>query len=106
MSTEQADLARLVAAPELALVKQLASWPKLVVSAANAAEPHRIAFYLMDLAGAFHSLWTAGREDPSLRFIVDDDPQMTAARLDLVKATSLVIRSGLNVLSIKAMEEM
>ena len=105
-SVGKANLERLVAAPELALVKQLASWPKLVVSAANAAEPHRIAFYLMDLASAFHSLWTAGREDPSLRFIVDNDPEVTCARLELVKATSLVIRSGLNVLSIKAMEEM
>ncbi len=103
---EGADLSLLTAAPEIALVKQLVSWPKLVVSAANAHEPHRIAFYLMDLASAFHSLWTAGREDPSLRFILDDDPARTAARLCLVKATALVIRSGLGVLAIKAKDEM
>ena len=102
----EASLARLTAPQELALVKQLTSWPKMVVSAANSHEPHRIAFYLMDLASAFHSLWTSGREDPSLRFKVDDDAELTAARLWLVKATSLVIRSGLSVLSIDAREEM
>ena len=103
---ENANLARLTAASELALVKQLVSWPKLVVSAARSHEPHRIAFYLMELASAFHSLWTAGREDASLRFILEDDEELTAARLWLVKATALVIRSGLSVLSIEAREEM
>jgi len=58
------------------------------------------------LASAFHSLWTAGREDASLRFILEDDDELTAARLWLVKATALVIRSGLSVLSIEAREEM
>ena len=91
---------------EMAVLRQLASWPKLVVSAANAHEPHRVAFYLMDLAAAFHALWTAGRENPDLRFIREDAPALTAARLRLVKATALVIRSGLGVLSITAREEM
>jgi len=91
---------------EMAVLRQLASWPRLVVSAANAHEPHRVAFYLMELAAAFHTLWTAGRENPQLRFIREDDPGLTAARLRLVKATSLVIRSGLGVLSITAREEM
>ncbi|MDB2469226.1 arginine--tRNA ligase [Alphaproteobacteria bacterium] len=91
---------------ELAVVKMLVGWPKLVESAASAHEPHRIAFYLVDLAGRFHSLWNAGRENPSLRFILDDDDATTAARIQLVQATSLVIRIGLNVLSIKALEEM
>ena len=77
-----------------------------VVSAARAHEPHRVAFYLMDLAAAFHALWTAGRETPSLRFIREDAPALTAARLRLVKATALVIRSGLGVLAIDAREEM
>ena len=103
---DQADLALLKADPELALLKQLASWPKIVESAALAHEPHRIAFYLVDLASHFHSLWNAGREDPSLRFIIDDDLAVTDARLMLVKATSLVIRTGLNMLSITALEEM
>jgi arginyl-tRNA synthetase len=90
----------------LALLKQLASWPKLVESAAQAHEPHRIAFYLVDLASQFHSLWTAGRENSSLRFIIEGDQALTDARLMLVKATSLVIRTGLNMLSITALDEM
>ena len=103
---DHADLALLTAEPELALLKQLASWPKLVESAAIAHEPHRIAFYLVDLASHFHSLWNAGRDNPALRFIIDDDQATTDARLMLVKATSLVIRTGLNMLSIDALEEM
>jgi arginyl-tRNA synthetase len=103
---DHADLALLTAEPELALLKQLASWPKLVESAAIAHEPHRIAFYLVDLASHFHSLWNAGRDNPALRFIIDDDQATTGARLMLVKATSLVIRTGLNMLSIDALEEM
>jgi arginyl-tRNA synthetase len=101
-----AALDRLTAPAELAVIKALASWPRLVVSAAQSHEPHRVAFYLMDLAASFHALWTAGREAPELRFIRDDDAGLTAARLCLVKATALVIRSGLGVLSIQAREEM
>ena len=91
---------------EMEVLRHLASWPKLVISAANAHEPHRLAFFLMDLAASFHALWTAGREAPELRFIREDDASLTAARLRLVKATSLVIRSGLGVLAIEAREEM
>ena len=101
-----ADLDRLIAPAEMAVIKALASWPRLVVSAAQSHEPHRVAFFLMDLAAAFHALWTAGREAPELRFIREDDAGLTAARLCLVKATALVIRSGLGVLSITAREEM
>jgi len=101
-----ADLDLISDPAELAVVKMLVGWPKLVESAAMAHEPHRIAFYLVDLASRFHSLWNAGRENPSLRFIVEDDAAITAARIQLVKATSFVIRTGLNVLSIKALEEM
>ena len=101
-----ADLDRLTAPAEMVVIKALASWPRLVVSAAQSHEPHRVAFFLMDLAAAFHALWTAGREAPELRFIREDDAGLTAARLCLVKATALVIRSGLGVLSITAREEM
>ena len=101
-----AALDRLTAPAEMAVIKALASWPRLVESAAQSHEPHRVAFYLMDLAASFHALWTAGREAPELRFIRDDDAGLTAARLCLVKATALVIRSGLGVLSIQACEEM
>ena len=101
-----ADLDRLTAPAEMAVIKALASWPRLVVSAAQSHEPHRVAFFLMDLAAAFHALWTAGRVAPALRFLREDDAGLTAARLCLVKATALVIRSGLGVLSITAREEM
>jgi arginyl-tRNA synthetase len=103
---EDAALDQLTDPAEMAVIRQLASWPRLVVSAARAHEPHRIAFYLMDLAAAFHALWTAGRETPELRFIREDAPGLTAARLRLVKATALVIRSGLGILAIDALEEM
>ena len=102
----EADLSELKDPAELAVLKMLASWPKIVESAARAHEAHRIAFFLVDLASSFHSLWNAGRENPELRFILDDNQTVTAARLQLVKATSLVIATGLNVLSIKALDEM
>ena len=103
---DHADLNELGAPAELSLIKLLAGWPKLIESAALAHEPHRVAFYLVDLASHFHSLWNAGREDPSLRFIVDNNQAATNARLMLVQATSLVIRTGLNMLSIDALKEM
>ena len=103
---QKANLDLLNDPAELALVKMLVTWPKLVESAANAHEPHRIAFYLVDLASSFHSLWNAGRKNPALRFILEQDDTITAARMQLVMATSLVICAGLNVLSIKALEEM
>ena len=103
---DESDSDLLTHTAEMEVLRQLASWPRLVVSAANAHEPHRVAFYLMDLAASFHALWTAGRETPELRFIREDEPALTAARLRLVKATALVIRSGLGVLAIEAREEM
>ena len=103
---KKANLDLLSDPAELALVKMLVTWPKLVESAATAHEPHRIAFYLVDLASSFHSLWNAGRKNPALRFILEQDDTITAARMQLVMATSLVICTGLNVLSIKALEEM
>jgi arginyl-tRNA synthetase len=103
---KKANLHLLTDPAELALVKMLVSWPKLVESAATSYEPHRSAFYLVDLASSFHSLWNAGRTNPALRFILEQDDTITAARMQLIKATSLVICAGLNVLSIKALEEM
>ena len=103
---KKANLDLLTDPMELDLVKMLVGWPKMVESAATAYEPHRIAFYLVDLASSFHSLWNAGRTNPALRFILDENHSMTSARMQLVKATSLVIFTGLNVLSIKALEEM
>ena len=91
---------------EIRLIKQLASWPKHVDAATHHCEPHRIAFYLMDLAAVFHGLWNAGRENLDLKFIHDTDDDLTHARMLLVETTAQVIKSGLNLLSITALEEM
>jgi arginyl-tRNA synthetase len=101
-----AGLGSLVAEPEMALVRRLNHWPRLVESAALAREPHRVAFYLDDLAGDFHALWNRGREDATLRFLQTDDPELTRAKLALVAATAAVIRSGLAVLGVEPVEEM
>src|SRR5690606_19793884 len=89
-----ADLARLDA-EELALVKLAAQFPRVVEGAAANHEPHRIAFYLYDLAAAFHALWNRGNDDPARRFLRTDDPETTAARLALADAIGQVIRNGL-----------
>lgn len=91
---------------ELALIRRLASWPRTVESAALAQEPHRIAFFLYDLAGDFHMLWNRGRDDSTLRFLQADRPAETMARLALVAATATVLRSGLAVLGVEPVEEM
>jgi len=93
-------------AAELGLIKLLAGWPRLVESAALAHEPHRVAFYLNDVAGAFHSLWNKGKDDASLRFLVAADAALTAARLALVQATAQVIASGLGIMGVTPVEEM
>ena len=91
---------------EMALIRRLAAWPRTVEGAALAYEPHRIAFYLYDLAGDFHMLWNRGRDDATLRFLQADRPAETLARLALVAATAAVIRSGLGVLGVVPVEEM
>lgn len=91
---------------ELALIRRMAAWPRTVEGAAAAREPHRIAFYLQDLAGDFHILWNRGRDDATLRFIRAEEPEATRARLALVAATALVIRSGLAVMGVAPVEEM
>lgn len=101
-----ASLVRLTDSAELDLIRQLAGWPRLVETAAEAHEPHRIAFYLQDVAQAFHGLWTKGKENAQLRFIHPDDMQLTAARLALVRATQLVVASGLAVIGVEPVEEL
>jgi len=91
---------------ELALIRRLASWPRTVESAALAQEPHRIAFFLYDLAGDFHMLWNRGRDDSTLRFLQADRLAETMARLTMVAATATVLRSGLAVLGVNPVEEM
>ena len=102
----EAPLESLGAEAELALIRRLAAWPRTVEGAAVAQEPHRIAFFLYDLAGDFHMLWNRGRDDATLRFLQADRPVETRARLALVEATATVIRSGLAVLGVEPVEEM
>ncbi|HEX4572854.1 MAG TPA: arginine--tRNA ligase [Dongiaceae bacterium] len=102
----QPDLHRLTDSGELALIKLMAGWPRLVESAAEAHEPHRIAFYLYDLAAAFHALWNRGKEDAGLRFLLTEDPALTSARLAMVRAMSLTIASGLGIFGVEPVEEM
>ncbi len=101
-----ADLTRLVDPAELDLIKSMAAWPRVVEGAAEAHEPHRVANYLHDLASNFHGLWNKGNDDASLRFIRDDAPEETGARLALVGATATVIVSGLDVLGVTPVEEL
>jgi arginyl-tRNA synthetase len=101
-----ADLSRLTDSGEIDLVKRLASFPRLIGGAASAHEPHRIAFYLYDLASALHSQWTRGNDSPHLRFIQSNDGVATSARLALIAATKTVIKSGLDVLGVEAPDAM
>ncbi len=94
------------AEPELAVLRRLVAWPRLVQSAAQAREPHRIAFFMYDLAGDFHMLWNRGKDDSALRFLQADRPAATLARLALVAAVASVIRSGLAVMGVQPVEEM
>jgi arginyl-tRNA synthetase len=101
-----APLSHLTDPAELALMRLLAGWPRLVESAAEAHEPHRIAFYLQEVAAQFHLLWTKGRDEARLRFIISGDPDLTRARLALVRGTALVVASGLAVMGVTPVEEM
>ncbi|HET9810339.1 MAG TPA: arginine--tRNA ligase [Sphingomicrobium sp.] len=91
---------------ELALVKLAAQYPRTVEAAAMAHEPHRIAFYLYDLAAAFHALWNRGNDDPERRFLVENNPQLSRARLELARGIGQIIRSGLDLMGVEAAEEM
>jgi arginyl-tRNA synthetase len=103
---DAANLERLSDASELALMRRIALYPRIVEAAASAHEPHRIAFYLFDLASEFHALYTLGNASPHLRFIIQDDRQQTEARLVLVQGVATVLASGLNLLGVAAPDEM
>jgi arginyl-tRNA synthetase len=100
------DLSTLADPAELALIAKLAEWPRMVAIAADAHEPHRIAFYLYDLASAFHALWNAGNAQPHLRFLQEDDPATTRAKLMLLRAVAIVISNGLGILGVKPVDHM
>jgi arginyl-tRNA synthetase len=102
----QAMLSRLDDAAELALMRRIALYPRLVEAAAMSHEPHRIAFYLYELASDFHALWTKGKDASYLRFIIQNDPELTTARLALVQGVVTVLASGLALLGVGAPDEM
>lgn len=101
-----ASLDRLTSDEEVALVKLMLSFPRLVEAAADAHEPHRIAFYLYDLASSFHGLWNKGKDDATMRFLVDGDGDLTRARLALVSSVAQVIACGLDILGVEPVKEM
>jgi arginyl-tRNA synthetase len=105
-SLEAAPLDPLADTGEMALIRRLCAYPRVVESAAEAHEPHRIAFYLYELASELHAQWNRGKDLPQLRFIITTDRSSTLARLALVHATKLVLASGLAILGVNAPEEM
>lgn len=100
------DFSPLTHQAELALIRKVAEWPRLVESAAIANEPHRIAFYLYDLASEFHALWNRGNEETSIRFLIESDAPGTKARIAMISAVSVVISAGLGILGVTPMREM
>ncbi|WP_294190074.1 arginine--tRNA ligase [uncultured Sphingomonas sp.] len=105
ISVEGADLSRLDT-EDLALVKLAAQFPRIVETAAAAREPHRIAFYLYDLAAEFHAAWNVGNDRPDRRYLIADDHGVTAARLSLAAGIGQIIRNGLSIMGVEAVSEM
>jgi arginyl-tRNA synthetase len=97
---------RLDSPEELDLIRRMAAWPAVVSGAAESHEPHKIAFYLYDLAAAFHQLWAKGKDNATLRFLLENDPSLTIARLALVQAVATVIASGLRLIGVDPAEEL
>ena len=105
-AAQEADLSLLADPAELALVGEMASFPRVLEGAAAQFEPHRVAFYLYDLAGAFHALWTRGKEEPSRRFLRADAAELTRARLAMLAAVRAVLATGLGLLGVRPVEEL
>ncbi len=101
-----AGLSGLAHDAELGIIRKLAEFPRLVETAALHHEPHRVAFYLYDLASEFHSWWNRGQDEPALRVIRDDDPDISRARLALARAVQVVISAGLGILGVTPINEM
>ena len=91
---------------ELAIIRRIADYPRVLEGAALNHEPHRVAFYLYDLASDFHALWNRGKESPQLRFIIGKNFKATFARLALLQATQYVLMSGLRILGVTPAREM
>ena len=105
-SLKAADLSKLDHEAELTVLRKLAEWPRLVETAARTNEPHRVAFYLYELAGDFHGLWNRGNEVPTLRFLQEDDVAASQAKIALARAVAIVIAAGLGILGITPAQEM
>jgi arginyl-tRNA synthetase len=105
-NVQTVDMALLSHPAELTLIKLLAGWPRLVEQAAVAHEPHRIIYYLQELAAAFHGLWNAGSKENDIRFVQEGSPALTAARLALARATTVVVASGLAVCGVSPADEL
>lgn len=101
-----ADLSKLAHEDELGLAKKLAEWPRLLETAAKSHEPHRIAFYLYELASDFHSLQHLGKLEPEMRFILPDSPEQSIARIALIRAVQVAIAAGLGILGVTPVKEM
>jgi arginyl-tRNA synthetase len=106
LSKGGADLSRLTDSDEVALIKMMAGWPRLIEGAALAHEPHRLAFYMYDLASAFHGLWNRGNDDPGMRFLLEGDLDLSRARLVLLRAVKSVIAGGLGIFGVTPVDEM
>ena len=100
------NIKKLVLKDEINLVRLLTQWPKVLENAAKKLEPHRVCFFLIELSSQFHSYWNKGKQDPNLKFIVENDAEMTIARISLVKSIAYTIKAGLNILSIEPMKRM
>ena len=106
IAADASDLSAIAHPAEFALAAKLAEWPRLVEIAATSHEPHRVAFYLYDLASEFHGLWNKGNAEPALRFLQEDDPVASKAKLALIGAVQVVISNGLGILGVTPVEEM
>ena len=101
-----ADLDKLNRPELLDIVKVMAQWPRIIEQAASAREPHRVAFYLQDLASAFHALWNAGRDDATLRFLIENDKDLSLAHIALITAVKNVLTSALSVIGVEPLNEL
>ena len=102
----KADLSILTHEAEIAVARKIAEWPRLVETASRAYEPHRVAFYLYDLASDLHALWNRGHDEPALRFLQENDPATSQAKIALARAVTVVISAGLGILGVSPVEEM
>jgi len=103
-NTDNIDFSLLSKPSELSLIKIISKWPRQVEAAAISNEPHRITFYLNDLASAFHYSWSLGNTTPDLRYIIEDDLKLTQARLSLAKIVKIILFSGLSIIGVKSVE--